>query len=373
MGAVLTRGQQDAKNFWKSLDHQAITLKFNDKRNISAKSLVSEIETIKREQNLRSSTSLIPTPQTQFSFEMSDREVLSDAVKLTFSYLDRMPAVSAAEKDRVDAFLRNFLPLVFAITPNEFALDFINVIPEQGQEGGELESNDGNSDAGNSSLAADDSADSSSTMPATHRRGFGHKRTGGDLRKKALKNAGGVPVVKKIDGRRSKVSSPAPGSRGGSPAPSTNGGDSDATNGGEGGSPAPTGMDAMEIDQFSNGNELDMTPVPADGAQRMETPILQDSNTSLSNSATPEPTLVNGATAPLSNLSSSHLVADPLAYFLPNTILPDLPGLIQPFDDRVPVVELRRTWNFFANSNFYCLLRLFQVRPFSLPPPLLTR
>lgn len=286
---------------------------------------------------------------------MKDRSVLADAVKLTFSYLDRMVGVSALEKDRIDVFLRGFLPLVFAITPNEFALDFTS-LPE------DEETQDGASEAGGSII--DDSTDSSS-MPATHRRGFGHKRTGADLRKKALKNAGGPAdrAGSRTGGRKSKVSSPAPISRATSPVGSVV--DSDVVMG-EGDSPAPPEMMEMEI---GSSTDLDATPVPADGAHRMETPILA--------SPTPEPNSEAGSSTSMSAAPSKTETPAPISVPIPSLptasnffgadmVLPDLPELIHPFSDQPITVEARRQWNFFANTNYYGVLRVFQVSRFSL-------
>ena len=190
--------RQDAKNFWKSLDHQAISLKANDKRTLTAKSLVTEIETLKREQRQRSQVSLLaPSHASQLRYTLSDVPALADAIKLVLSFLDRTAAVTSGDKDRLDAFLRQFLPLVFALSSAELGLD---VAPSTGLGGDDdLDSVEGMSDAGLSNV------DDHTEGTVTPKRGAA-KKAAGDLRKKALKNAVGPSGGRGFAaGRRSKV------------------------------------------------------------------------------------------------------------------------------------------------------------------------
>ena len=342
---------QDAKNFWRSLDHQAINLKANDKKNLTLKSLVAEIETLKREQGQRASASVAPPARTQYAFEMAHRDTLLDSVKLIFSYLDRMPSVSAAEKDRVETFLRNLLPLVFAMSSKEFALDFTTI---SGVGEDDVESMDGTSDAGNSII--DDPAESGSTLTAPNRRGFGAKRTAGDLRKRAMKNAGGPterPVRKVVvEGRKSKVSSPAPTSRAASPVFSLAG----AVDG------------DVSMAERSEMMEVETGSVTDADSSRLASPAMMERSSTI---GTPEPSTSTSTPATRTAPGQSALTADSLSFLLPDTVLPDLPELIHPVDDRPVNVDARRQWNFFANSNYYALLRLFQVSP-SSPPRILS-
>ena len=269
---------------------------------------------------------------------MPDRDTLLDSVKLIFSYLDRVPTVSAAEKDRVETFLRNLLPLVFAMSSKEFALDFTTI---SGVGEDDVESMDGTSDAGNSTI--DDSTEAGGLLTAPNRRGFGAKRTAGDLRKRALKNAGGPsdrPVRKVVEGRRSKVSSPAPTSRAASPVFSLAGAvDGDVSM-----------AERSEMMDVETGSATDLD------SSRLASPAMERSSTI----GTPEPS--TSAAAATRTTGQSALTADSLSFLLPDTVLPDLPELIHPVDDRPVNVDARRQWNFFANSNYYALLRLFQVR-----------
>lgn len=268
---------------------------------------------------------------------MPDRQTTLDAVKLIFSYLDRMPSVSAVEKDRVETFLRNLLPLVFAMSNKEFSLDFTTI---SGLGDDDLDSVDGTSDAGTSMM--DDSTDINGMPTSAPRRGFGNRRTAGDLRKKALKNAGGPAVKEKRS--RSKVSSPAPTSRATSPLPASSLHDSDIVMN-DGQSPGPSRSDAMDMETGSDVDSGDQSRLASPGMERQSTFGTPDA---ASMSSTPVP-------------STSRITAEALSFLLPDTVLPDLPELILPVDDRPIHVDKRRQWNFFTNSNYFALLRLFQV------------
>lgn len=320
--------RQDAKNFWKSLDHQAISLKANDKRTLTAKSLVTEIETLKREQRQRSQVSLLaPSHASQLRYTLSDVPALADAIKLVLSFLDRTAAVTSGDKDRLDAFLRQFLPLVFALSSAELGLD---VAPSTGLGGDDdLDSVEGMSDAGLSNV------DDHTEGTVTPKRGAA-KKAAGDLRKKALKNAVGPSGGRGFAaGRRSKVSSPAPSSRAASPASAAGDGDSVMADVVASASSVLEAMQGAESDTPAMGSESEQSVVPADAPSPSEgTP---------SRVGTPEPT-------------QPAVVQEQL----------NLPELIVPVDDRAVHVEARRQWNAFANSNLYCLVRLLQVRLFLL-------
>ena len=149
----------DARNFYKSLDHQGITFKANDKKHITTKSLVSEIEHAKAEaveravkakaakrkrdngransddNDKRSSShsSVSSSPSSTGSHSSTchlelvfeDFAVLQDALKLVFSFLDRSPVqYSALERRGVERTLRTFIPLFCMFTTGEFDAAF---------------------------------------------------------------------------------------------------------------------------------------------------------------------------------------------------------------------------------------------------------
>lgn len=364
-GELTILGEQDAKNFWKSLDHQAISLKASDKRTHTSKALVTEIETMKREQRQRAIAAGLPpsSPHSQLQYDFSDRDALSDAFKLVFCFLDRTPTISAADKDKLDAFLRRFLPSVFALSTTDFAL---SLLPVAGADD-DVDSLDGGSDGGTSVM--DDVSEGTSVVGVKR----GGKKSGGDLRKKALKNAVGPGNrgARGDNGRRSKVSSPAPSSRAASPALSA----ADTTDGDMTMADVPLPIDPLPTDLSSLASLL--------------APAVEATGESLATSETlaTSEMLVEAAPAGESSTSDSSVVGmvvdelaspsiDALEVFESSagtlehaTIMESLPEVIVPVDDRPPRVDIRRQWNLFANSNMYCLLRLLQVRFRLVMPP----
>ncbi|EED84341.1 predicted protein [Postia placenta Mad-698-R] len=109
----------DAQNYHKSLDHQAISFKVVEKKALTARSLVSQIEAANDEQVAawrRASTSGSQRgglkPQYQLEYAMDDLTILGDSLELSFSYLDHM-SINAIEKNRIQTFLRTFISLFF--------------------------------------------------------------------------------------------------------------------------------------------------------------------------------------------------------------------------------------------------------------------
>lgn len=186
----------DAKNFYKALDHQGITFKANDKRNITAKSFVQDIEALKAAQvkSLEDNTGIPTTlPAYQLQYEFSDTAVLHDSLKMIYSFLDHSQSqYSGAERRGVEKFLRSFIPLLFVFPPHEF-----NVAC------GPLDANHEDDHMDDRTEVADEAA--KSTRERTGRRSATGAHSSGvapnDLRKRLLKT-----VQDGSPGRRNKGS-----------------------------------------------------------------------------------------------------------------------------------------------------------------------
>ncbi|TFL03756.1 hypothetical protein BDV98DRAFT_503644 [Pterulicium gracile] len=115
----------DTRNFYKSLDYQIITFKANDKKAITAKHFVADIQAVKQEQvrardgeNYNFIKGPVG-PQLQFSFE--DTGVLQDAIRLVCAYLEHSSAqFSSSERRAVEGFLRSFIPMMCMVSKAEF-------------------------------------------------------------------------------------------------------------------------------------------------------------------------------------------------------------------------------------------------------------
>ncbi|KAG6849975.1 hypothetical protein H0H93_002977 [Arthromyces matolae] len=106
----------DSKNFYKSLDHQGISFKANDKKNITSKYFVTDIENNKNQQLETFENEGLPwfargSVGHQFEYSFHDTSVLFDSLKMIYSFLDRSQAnYNAQERRSVEKFLRAFIP-----------------------------------------------------------------------------------------------------------------------------------------------------------------------------------------------------------------------------------------------------------------------
>lgn len=193
----------DARNYVKSLDHQAITFKAADKKYISAKSFVSQIEAAREEQMAKRASLIDPLfartrPRHQLEFALEDAAVLQDSLKLTFSFLDRTQGqINFTERRRIEAFLRSFVPLFFVLDPVAFNSAFVAVNQETAVD----------SEMSDDVLSVMDDAEMSSAASSSSRVGKGRKNGGGgasgsgDLRKKLLKSE----QAKLTNGRKTRA------------------------------------------------------------------------------------------------------------------------------------------------------------------------
>ncbi|GAA5953221.1 hypothetical protein JCM3765_007446 [Sporobolomyces pararoseus] len=308
--------ESDAKNFWKALDHQGIALKANDKRFLNAKALVSEIESLKREQNQRASISARPepTPRFQLTYDVSDRRAFYDAARLVFSYLDRSHLVTFAEKPRVDAALRDILALTFAISTEEFSAELLAGT----NDGEDIDSNfDSASEAGGvlGQQSLDEAVEAALASSGASRK----NKKASDLRKKALRKT--VTTEKRTRGRpATNGGNSAPSSRGNSPAPSGTGGETDSVM--NDATPGPDGYEA--------------------GGEAMSREGSVDTSVGGGDSVQGSPLVDTGAfSTPLDPRSNGDAV--------------------RIAEDKPSSLGERKTWNMFANSILYGFIRFFQV------------
>ena len=204
----------DARNFYKSLDHQGISFKQNDKKYITSKSLVAEIENAKtavegatakaklkyskHKRDPKNTTTiediydLEHAPHLDLGFE--DISVLQDALKLVFSFLDRSTIqYSSLERRSVERMLRSFVPLFLMIPTAEFDHVFgppIDVDTTDNEEGGQEDTNmsddgdDSHHGSGTGSKKSGATSGRRSAGGSNHGHGGVHPS---DLRKKLLK------------------------------------------------------------------------------------------------------------------------------------------------------------------------------------------
>ncbi|WWC60485.1 uncharacterized protein I303_103058 [Kwoniella dejecticola CBS 10117] len=304
--------EQDAKNFYKALDHQGVQFKTSDKKTLMPKSLVAEIDAKRREQqNVRSALldSRSWKAKPQISFEVKDIEVLKDSIKLIISYLDRVGnSLSTQDQNRVEHLLRDFIPALFMQDKDEFDADF-------GDEDGDTPGEDSDESDGDVSMADDD--DTASVASTSKRPGASKKTSyhAADLRKSLLKSQ------KDGSGREKRGSTMTPGP-------------------GEVDTPAEGVPGSVEGTLMTDSGDRAETPlpVPADPAEVAEAVEKDKAGAEAS-----EQTWVQ-----IDGLRSAESQA----------VSEKSPGS----DAGVPPIpKMIRKGNFFANTHFYVLVRLIQI------------
>lgn len=205
----------DARNYAKSLDHQSIYFKAADKKSITTKAFVSQIEAAREEQMSKRASLIDPLfsrtrPRHQLEFIVDDIPVLQDALKLVFSFLDRTQAqIPLAQRRRIEVFLRSFVPLFFMVDPVAFNAAFVVVQDTADSDMSDVDASSANDDAEVSSLA-------SSSKPGKGRKSGPTASSGGDLRKKLLKSEQAKSTSRKTRAQDaaspsvSRLASPAP-------------------------------------------------------------------------------------------------------------------------------------------------------------------
>lgn len=121
----------DARNYHKSLDHQAVTFKAADKKAITQKAFVTQIEAARDEQRVTRASLVDPLfartkPRHQLEYVVEDPAVLQDTLKLALSFLDRTQGqISLPDRRKIETFLRSFVPLFFMIDSVAFNAAFV--------------------------------------------------------------------------------------------------------------------------------------------------------------------------------------------------------------------------------------------------------
>ena len=114
----------DVANYARSLDHQGIISKTTDKKALTAKAFVAQIEAIMETQMVRRAALVDPLyararPQHQLEYEIEDQDVLRDALKLAFAYLARLSGtqlrLDAARKSWIEIRLYSIIRAFFQL------------------------------------------------------------------------------------------------------------------------------------------------------------------------------------------------------------------------------------------------------------------
>ncbi|KAI1788076.1 hypothetical protein LXA43DRAFT_1161851 [Ganoderma leucocontextum] len=202
----------DARNYHKSLDHQSVTFKTADKKAITQKAFVTQIEAARDEQRMKRASLVDPLfartkPRHQLEFVVEDTLVLQDSLKLALSFLDRTQGqITLPDRRKIETFLRSFVPLFFMIDPTAFNAAFV---PHHESVDSDLEI-----EAGEDVEMGNANGNASSSRSKGNKKGNGANASG-DLRKRLLKSEQAKSSRRT---RAQEAASPTPPSRFASPA-----------------------------------------------------------------------------------------------------------------------------------------------------------
>ncbi|CAI4051153.1 transcriptional regulator SIN3 SKDI_15G1520 [Saccharomyces kudriavzevii IFO 1802] len=105
----------EQKVFFKSLDHLGLTFKQADKKLLTTKQLISEINSIKVDQTNKKIHWLTPKPKSQLDFDFPDKDIFYDILYLADSFISHTTAYSNPDKERLKDLLKYFISLFFSI------------------------------------------------------------------------------------------------------------------------------------------------------------------------------------------------------------------------------------------------------------------
>ncbi|KAI3413787.1 Paired amphipathic helix protein Sin3b [Globodera pallida] len=109
---------QVEKNYLKSLDHQALTFKANDVKDIRSKGFILQLENI-YDENLRKAidagqNEMDGGPQVAIEYP-SDQQVFHEANELLLHYIKRQPNIPKKEKGKIKELLHSVVPKLFML------------------------------------------------------------------------------------------------------------------------------------------------------------------------------------------------------------------------------------------------------------------
>ena len=108
---------QTQKFFWKSLDHQGINAKMNDKRQFQTKTLQNEIQVKFEEQKRLRLVLHNRVPNFQAKLVFTDVDVIIDASRLLLTYAEH---THSTDFPKLTSFIKDFIPLFFGLDVEAF-------------------------------------------------------------------------------------------------------------------------------------------------------------------------------------------------------------------------------------------------------------
>lgn len=115
------------KNYYKALDHQGIDFKITDRKTLTTRSPVNEIQVIKEErkriQERSNNKSMVASSSPHMSQMMTDSSLLKDLLNLVEVTIRSSASFSGVDRKSLSRFFSTFVPEFFRIENNEIASD----------------------------------------------------------------------------------------------------------------------------------------------------------------------------------------------------------------------------------------------------------
>ena len=122
--------EQTNRIFWKSLDHQGLSAKSNDKRQFQPKVMHTEIQVRYEEQRRQRQLQPYGVPKYQYKFLFDDVDVIHDASHLIMTYLNDSYQGNELDRSRLESFIKTFIPTFFDIDRDAFEARMSDIYDE---------------------------------------------------------------------------------------------------------------------------------------------------------------------------------------------------------------------------------------------------
>ncbi|KAF3930850.1 hypothetical protein ABW19_dt0202959 [Dactylella cylindrospora] len=140
--------EQTQKIFYKSLDHQGNNFKVNDKRVITNRHFITEIQTLYQSQKDRieqSGGSDAKVKPYQLQYRFPDLDVVLDLTRLLASHLEKEGVFSYGDRVKISNFVKRFIPTFFGLSKEDVDRALGNVSHKSPDEDVEMDYADSSS------------------------------------------------------------------------------------------------------------------------------------------------------------------------------------------------------------------------------------
>lgn len=95
------------------MDYQGVIFKFNDRKAMSVKHLVNEIQSLHLDQGQKPNH--LGNLEPQFAFQFKNKKIFKDVTRVLYSYFERQTTYGTEDCEVMKAFIEMFLPVFFDV------------------------------------------------------------------------------------------------------------------------------------------------------------------------------------------------------------------------------------------------------------------